>query len=120
MKTGIIASVIAIAGGATAIGGGVNQWESYGWVTRSAYEAEHLDTVSADQLDALIEGIGELGRKIDAQSDEWRCDELQEHIIDLLIQIESLPPGGDRIRLEEQLRQARARVTELACGRFTN
>lgn len=74
-------------------------WPELGWVTPNQHRADFDSTLS----------------EITRFRDEWRCDELNEELIDLLEQVS----GGDSsARTEERIRRIRDEIDELDCEQF--
>ena len=92
VTVGVIASVVVIW---TTL----NPWPAVGWTTPNQHNADMIEAVS----------------EIKDFRDEWKCDEYDEEIRDML---RRQAAGDDNSDLTEDIKRLRAKMVKLDCGRF--
>lgn len=103
-----VAAIIAALGTITATGRVL--WNDFGWITPVAY-AEDLDGVLEAQ--AAIEST--ILSEIRKNQDEWKCDEYDEELADLLL---AQSEGDETIETAERIQRIRALRARRDCARF--
>jgi len=108
IKASAILGVIATL---AAIGTAGNQfWPTIGWTTPNAHAAdvERLASEAEDATQEILDAIKE-------SQDEWKCDEYDEELTDLL---EKQEAGDDSIELERTIEKIREAMQRRDCARF--
>jgi hypothetical protein len=100
---GLIATIIAIVGGAG------YAWRTVGWMTPSGHEEslhEHQNTT--------LSAIQAVSIKIDVNQAQWLCDENSEELVDLL-EAQSVEETAER---SVKIESVREKMRKLDCTRF--
>ena len=94
---GIVASLIAIGGGAKTF------WHDFGWITPAMAQAEHT---------AGAEAIKEF-------RDEWKCDEYEEELRAMKRRLSRIDPDSEEAAdLEFDIERIENKMAKLQCSRF--
>ena len=121
---GWVLAVVAVA----FAGIGTLMWNSWGWVPRPAYQAEHPITVPELQttLDGILEGQRAANAKIDAlaiqqttQHRHWECDELIEEIPGAILDVQT-SEGLTKAEAQQRLNALQDKFDDLDCNRFVD
>jgi hypothetical protein len=101
-------------------------FDTYGWVTRVAYAAEHEISVQTQQktiitsLEALTATLVIIKEEQSKNQDQWECDETDEELTDLGIELLEAETAME----EAPLLRQKAKLDEVwiskKCSRFTD
>lgn len=108
IKISAVLGVIAtLAGIGTA---GSQFWPQVGWTTPNAHAAdvEQLSSEAEDAKQQILDAIQE-------SQDEWKCDEYDEELEELL---EDVADGDDSIETERTIEKIRRAMERRDCARF--
>jgi len=123
-----IAWLLGVASAFGAIGTIIVTWETYGWITRSAYADDqhtnkelHEAMPSQKTMADILTALGDINTSIIMNRDEWRCDEIYEEVPDIREKLLSSDLSvSDRIDLEHDLKIKDEIWDELKCSQFMN
>jgi hypothetical protein len=119
-KVGIVAILLgvgAIAGAATAT---KTFWDDYGWIIAEQYREDHLNTASTQQVQDIVDLLGDLKEDQDRNHEHWECDELDEEIPELELLLLEAQTNADRVRISRTLEKKRELWDKIDCSRFTD
>lgn len=109
---GGVAAIVAIV---TSLG--LNPWDALGWTTPSQH-SEDVAVISEDvaALNAKIEQVqADAVGGVQEFRDEWKCEELEDELVELLKQQRA---GDDSVETQREIEKVRARIKKLNCERF--
>lgn len=108
-------AVGALAGASTA---SINFWDDYGWIPRAEYRLQHLNILTTAQTSDIYDLLKALKTGQDNNQDEWKCDELDEAIVDIELARLSAETNAEKVKLNRNLEKAKERWEKLDCSRF--
>jgi hypothetical protein len=113
----ILLSLGALAGAATAT---KTFWDDYGWIIAEQYREDHMNAVSAQQIEDVVDLLGDLKESQDRNHEHWECDELDEEIPELELRLLEAGTNAEKVAIGRALEKKRELWDELDCKRFTD
>ena len=102
-------------------------WDVYGWITRSAYAQDHEGASVKAQQQAIITSLDSLNKALTAlqdgqnrNQDQWECDETDEELEDLAINLIGVQTPQEKAKLNRQKEKLNGVWAKLDCDRFTD
>ena len=117
-KVGFVAVLLGIGAAAGATTATVAFWNDYGWVFQKEYRLQHLGVLTTAQTSEIYDLLQDLKIGQDANQDEWKCDELDEEIIDIELAKLTAETDAEKVKLTRNLKKAEERWEKLDCQRF--
>jgi len=117
-KVGFVAVLLGIGAAAGATTATVAFWNDYGWVFKNEYRLHHLNVLTTQQTSEIYDLLSVLKTGQDANQDEWKCDELDEEIIDIELAKLTAETDEEKVKLTRNLKKAEERWEKLDCQRF--
>jgi hypothetical protein len=117
-KLGAVAILLTIGGIAGAATATVAFWNDYGWVFQKEYRLQHLGVLTTQQTSEIYDLLKDLKSGQDDNQDEWKCDELDEEIIDIQLSLLDAQTNAEKVKLNRDLEKAKERWIKLKCSRF--
>ena len=108
-------AVGALAGASTA---SINFWDDYGWIPRAEYRLQHLNVLTTQQTSEIYDLLKILKEGQDNNQAEWKCDELDEEIVDIELKLLDAETNAEKVQLRRNLEKAKERWTKIKCSRF--
>lgn len=119
-KFGVVALLLTVGGLAGATTATVAFWHDYGWVFQKEYRMHHLNVLTTAQTSEIYDLLKVLKTGQDTNQDEWKCDELDEEIVDIELARLSAETNEEKVKLNRNLEKAKERWDKLDCQRFEN
>jgi len=124
MSTSLTTKIISTGALIGALVAALAAWETYGWITRTAYAQDHEGASVEVQQTAILELLKTQGKLLtalqdgqDKNQDQWECDETDEELEELLDKEDGVgltsSEKRDKTKLEEVWKNKR-------CTRFTD
>lgn len=115
---GAVAALLTIGAAAGATTATVAFWNDYGWVFKNEYRLHHLNVLTTQQTSEIYGLLQDLKKGQDTNQDEWKCDELDEEIIDIELAKLTAETDAEKVKLTRNLKKAEERWEKLDCQRF--
>ena len=115
---GVVAALLTIGAAAGATTATVAFWNDYGWVFKNEYRLHHLNVLTTQQTSEIYDLLKVLKTGQDNNQDEWKCDELDEEIVDIELARLSAETNAEKVKLNRNLEKAKERWIKLDCQRF--
>lgn len=115
---GAVALLLTIGGLAGATTATVAFWNDYGWVFQKEYRAQHLGVMSTQQTSEIYDLLKQLKEGQDENQDEWKCDELDEEILEIELDLITAETDAEKVKLKRDLEKAKERWETLDCQKF--
>ncbi len=94
-----VGTLVPICAALVAMWVNLDPWPAVGWETPNQHDADYAETI---------------GEMKDFR-DEWKCDEYDEELLDLL---KAQRSGDDSVETEREIEKLRERMAKLECERF--
>jgi hypothetical protein len=117
-KTGVVAGIIVVGSVLAAITQGSAFWHDYGWITQKDYREHHAGVVSTQQVGEIYDLLEGIKKGQEDNRDEWECDELDEEILTVELQLAEATTNTEKVTLRRQLEKMRERWDKIDCSRF--
>lgn len=117
-KIGFVAGVIALGAVAGASTATIKFWDDYGWVTRYHYRMDHATMLTGAQTTEIFDLLEDLKVGQKANQEEWKCDELDEEILDLELTLLEVETNAEKVPLNRKIEKSKERWDRLDCTRF--
>ena len=115
---GAVAALLTIGAAAGATTATVAFWHDYGWVFQKEYRLQHLNILTTQQTSDIYDLLQDLKIGQDDNQDEWKCDELDEEIVEIELAKLSAETNAEKVKLSRNLEKAKERWDKLDCQRF--
>lgn len=117
---GVVAALLTIGAAAGATTATVAFWNDYGWVFKNEYRLHHLNVLTTAQTSEIYDLLKVLKTGQDNNQDEWKCDELDEEIVDIELAKLTAETNAEKVKFSRNLEKAKERWDKLDCSRFEN
>ncbi len=115
---GVVAGLLMVGAAAGATTATVAFWNDYGWVFKNEYRLHHLNVLTTAQTSEIYDLLTVLKKGQDNNQDEWKCDELDEEIVDIELSKLKAETDEEKVKLSRNLKKAEERWEKLDCQRF--
>ncbi len=115
---GVVAALLTVGAAAGATTATMAFWNDYGWVFQKEYRLQHLSVLTTQQTSDIYDLLKALQTGQDDNQDEWKCDELDEEIIDIELAKLTAETDAEKVKLTRNLKKAEERWEKLDCQRF--
>jgi len=102
-------------------------WGTYGWVTRQAYAKDHEEGTVKEQQAIIIKALEQNAKALEViqveivkNQDQWECDETDEELKEIGIQLAGDLSVIDRVEITRERDKLNDVWKDKRCTRFTD